>query len=48
MLEPQPGRVKVVALPGCVLSCFGRYVRATYRESGEIEKKKDSQTNNRV
>ena len=27
LLEPQPGRVKVVALPGCVLSCFGRYAR---------------------
>ena len=45
LIEPQPGRFKVVALPGCVISGL-RSLRATYLKSGE--RKKDSQTTMRV
>ena len=41
LLEPKPGRVKVVALPGCVLSCFGRYARRI-----RSQKKEERQPNN--
>ena len=42
-LEPQPGRAKVVALRGCVLSCFGRYARRSWSPE-KAERKKTAKT----